>query len=1009
MANETSNNFFIILDLNPDVPWDQEQFERRLREKQNQWSRESTGFTKKAQIAKKRLDMFSDIKRVMNDKAQRDAQARAARDELSSDRRAREEEFTRRLHLAERKGFLEQSEVDGLIAEFQDVLEEKESRARITVEIRVPVTDQNDNLQLLEPVVLADINEKLMLVEKKDLYQLLDMPATTSYEELYRAADQLYNEMIHCQPKTAGVTAQTVLAGHARTLFKTEEMRRRYDASVRYQILNALLKEFDATLKYATEKRVYAAQIETFVESASQVGWPPEVALQQLSQHALQQGWQLQMHTGVEIKQKLRCGFCGKLSEQERTFCRHCNNALYLTCPNCGQNVASEEKGCGSCGFSTGNCYVVENLLNLVQIQLLQGNIAEAQKQLTAAEQAWQPSAVAEEGWVPSHPDERVRRIRAYKAELQLHIQKKQQVVERMRQLVTNRLFYSAQNYLTTIQDTDLRSYQSAIDREIAQAREVLRQASVPSVSDEGKIRFCQQALHLCADFQEARDLLSTLPLPPPRDLQATVATNVVHLSWNSSPLSEIQYVVVRKSHSQPTSYKDGLMLGSTVALTYEDTLLEVGIPLYYAVFSECAGVVSPQGALLQQPVSRLQDIRNEKIIVDNQLVTLSWEIPANVHTVHAIRKENAAPLTKADGQSVPVNNLTGIVDRVVRNNQPYFYGIYCNFQLPDGHLVTSGGKIIKAIPVAPPAVINELRFEQTPTAQGFEICVYWQPPIQGEKVVILKSRETPASKVGESILAAELSQHGQVLEGDSNSVLDVWAEPDIAFYTPVILLRERAYMGVTQRCICMHEVRNLRFQNTNSGLRLSWLWPPDCNKARLFYSTEHWPQPDKTNGQAITVTRAEYEALGHYLLHGTTQQNYYVLVSLLVCHQGLQFLTSGVRLYIPLANKMDITYEIKNPRFGYKQRTLHIYTQTPGILPTLLLITRQGSLPLGKAEGTLLHRELGPFNLQHEHIIQLPDTPFPSQTFGKLFLENDDLYAVVVIHHPHERKLRLS
>jgi hypothetical protein len=105
----------------------------------------------------------------------------------------------------------------------------------------------------------------------------------------------------------------------------------------------------------------------------------------------------------------------------------------------------------------------------------------------------------------------------------------------------------------------------------------------------------------------------------------------------------------------------------------------------------------------------------------------------------------------------------------------------------------------------------------------------------------------------------------------------------------------------------------------------------------------------------------------------------------------------------------MDITYEIKNPRFGYKQRTLHIYTQMPGLLPTLLLVTRQGGLPFRKAEGTVLHREQGPIDLQHEHVIQLPATAFPAQTFGKLFLEDDNLYIVVVIHHPHERKLRLG
>src|SRR5262249_4132025 len=97
------------------------------------------------------------------------------------------------------------------------------------------------------------------------------------------------------------------------------------------------------------------------------------------------------------------------------------------------------------------------------------------------------------------------------------------------------------------------------------------------------------------------------------------------------------------------------------------------------------------------------------------------------------------------------------------------------------------------------------------------------------------------------------------------------------------------------------------------------------------------------------------------------------------------------------------------NPRFGYKQRTLHLYTQTPGILPTLLLITRQGDIPTSKIEGTPFHRVPGPLPIQRELVIELPDTRFAAKSFGRLFLEDDSLYSVVVIHLPHERKLRLG
>src|SRR5947207_15651899 len=114
MASETPENYFLLLELNPDA-WDQEEFERKLRAKQNQWSRESTGPTKKALLAKKRLELIPEIKRVMGDPAQRKVQAKAAKEAKSSDRDTRLAEFESLLRQAYTKYCQEQREVDSLV------------------------------------------------------------------------------------------------------------------------------------------------------------------------------------------------------------------------------------------------------------------------------------------------------------------------------------------------------------------------------------------------------------------------------------------------------------------------------------------------------------------------------------------------------------------------------------------------------------------------------------------------------------------------------------------------------------------------------------------------------------------------------------------------------------------------------------------------------------------------------------------------------------------------------
>jgi hypothetical protein len=228
-------------------------------------------------------------------------------------------------------------------------------------------------------------------------------------------------------------------------------------------------------------------------------------------------------------------------------------------------------------------------------------------------------------------------------------------------------------------------------------------------------------------------------------------------------------------------------------------------------------------------------------------------------------------------------------------------------------------------------------------------------------------------------------------------------ATPDTSVKVPEVSIQPS--LPQEERLI---DIERLTVQNLDTALRLRWLWPPDCNEALVAYSSNELPQPDKGIGTLLKVTRAEYEIGGHYDLRGPTYQPYNIVVAAIFHHSKGQVITWGARAQGYLKPRISIRYEIKNPRFGYKQRTLHLYTTAPGALPTLLLIVRRGGLPFTKADGELLYRAVGPIHVSNEVVIQLPDTPF-TNTYGRLFLENDDLYSVVTIYHPPEGKLRLG
>ncbi len=203
---------------------------------------------------------------------------------------------------------------------------------------------------------------------------------------------------------------------------------------------------------------------------------------------------------------------------------------------------------------------------------------------------------------------------------------------------------------------------------------------------------------------------------------------------------------------------------------------------------------------------------------------------------------------------------------------------------------------------------------------------------------------------------------------------------------------------------------QQLKLKNLGKALQLSWLWPTDCYEMLVSYSEHEWPHPEDGRSATVRVSRAYYEERGgHFDLYVAVSHHYYIVVTPLISEAGKLVPGKGAQIQGNLIPHAVIRYEIKNPRFGYKDRTLHLYIQPPAFIPPLLLVSKRNGHPLHKEDGTLVYREGNQQIHLQETIIKLQNDPFPSNTYVKLFLEDDDLYSVVTIYHPHEKKLRLG
>lgn len=999
-TDKTQPNFFILLGLNPDEGFDQAKFEQVLREKRLEWSRQSSGIAKKALAAQKNLELLPEIRRIMEDTAQREVQAQEARAELASGKQTVLERFEKDMAYINAKEYVEQSELDALIKEYKQVLSEQEIRKRVTVKISAPTQQTTQLTQQLEPSVFKDITDKLQSLHLKDLYELLGMPPTTANPELCQAAQALYNDMSHRQPKSADVTAKTDLAGHAKDIFSDQQKRKRYNESIRQSSLNALLKDLDERISRTVEKEVHENQIMLFLGETRKAGWRDEEALARLKEYARQRKWFLRIPTIDVSTLPQRCSNCNELNDKNHNYCSHCKYELAINCPNCGKRALSDEIGCGSCGFPVGNRYLVDDLLNR---EPAIRDLKQKQELLQEAERIWKPSK----------PDKRALKIQELKTTIQQQLQAQQRDIKQLQQLLSQRQFYTARQFLATHTDAiaqqERAEHQRSIETEMNQAQECIRKAQSRTISQEERFELCRQALRICTDYKEARDLLSTMPPAPPRNLQARGGGGLVSLKWEPSPTKGVQYKIVRRSHTQPVSVKDGVLLETVAGYIYDDTTPESGLPLYYAVFTECEGVISTQGAILQAPVLLTLDISNEAVEVNDKHIGITWQTPPNTQGVVVVRKARVAPRSIDDGERLSLSSFTQLVDRDVQNGQTYYYRIYCQFKDQYGQSVLSAGKTIQATPETPPTAITQMEIVSTKTPQGYTVQLSWVVPAKG-KVAILKSKERLPLSLGKTIPVSELKRYGDVLEGLSNTLTDIWRQPGMGYYTPVVIFNTMAYIGSPQRYACIDDVSNMRYENVGTALRLQWTWPERCQEVVVSYSYQGWPQLNNAADETTRrVTRAEYESLGYIDIRGVTDRDYYIIVAAVIKEGSEQITGSGARIQARLASKLILTYEIKQTGFVRKKRTLHLYARKPGLLPDLLLISRRDRLPLYKGEGEVLHHINGPLAIEKELSVELPEKTYPPRTFGKLYLKDDTLYEVVNIHHPSEDKLRLG
>lgn len=522
--------------------------------------------------------------------------------------------------------------------------------------------------------------------------------------------------------------------------------------------------------------------------------------------------------------------------------------------------------------------------------------------------------------------------------------------------------------------------------------------------------------------FLEIEDICQDLPgieklrvsPSPPSSLQALLQGNLVRLSWQPSTTPNVFYTIVRKSQSRPATAMDGTVLKTHVpACTYEDDVTaEVGIPLYYAVYSGYREVQSTTGAALEEPVLIAQTVLAVSAKAGNQQIDLSWEVPPHAHSVVVVCKEQMPPDSISDGllldeYSPATKQMT---DYQVQNDQTYHYALFCRFKAHDGKLITSEGVYISAVPEPPPLPIQHLDISSAWTGQEYEITLRCPSPGRGA-LMVKRTKEAYPFPSGSVLPEDQLDKYGEDnLKPDQGLITEQWPEANIAYYTPIVYHQGMAYIGNSQAFACVGTITNLEIENLGDELKLKWTFPYGCQYVEMASGSKSFPDLNDPQTQSTRIDETQYKNLGgHVLLSSNTDQDFFISMRAIFLLNDKKVATEVIERQATQRKFLMVAYDVKRTSLS-REYVLHItMDRSPGILPKMCLVFNGSNLPMDKADGTSIHLEGGgKVWTRAEYAEKLPERMYLPGTFVRLFLEEEEVASWVKIIRSDQEKLRL-
>ena len=558
------------------------------------------------------------------------------------------------------------------------------------VDSRIPFRDYEQAEQHLEPL------------KKADLYDFLGLSHTASADEIKSAKEKAYQQSTKISNDNKKKQSISAVCGDVQKILLVDAKgRATYD---QYLLLkDKVWSEFQSRKDFSV-KDLSLDEYEKYVQTTMDLA---KVSVEQAEQiiGIGCKNFQLSVTGKPEGSNLEVCPYpeCGRLYLKGAQSCPHCGKPLVGICWNCGAQIriAKEDKGCANCGatnkghelfnracqnldkgFNTPSTEIDVLKTGLLQIKGIVPDYAKNANSAIAKKvkdyETMLAARVKQEETIGVKYKEEVKKIADLTA--QRHYQAAQSLAKSLPVKFNN---YNVENSRKLL--ADINAVMLNAQRHVDAAKQYIL-----SGNKAAAIASAAKALDICADHNDAKQIMQKFPPAPVTTLKVTAEKGRVRLEWSDNSGQEYAfYTIIKKIGVAPVGPDDGALVDSGLSVKFcEDENIVSATPYYYAVFAERYGVRSAI-AVTNKPEVVFADVENMRQEVVDGGVKVTWEAPQNVQAVEVWKKSGVvAPAGVGDGMQVD-GTLKGFCDDKCTQESAYL--VICRYEL-NGKKVYSGG-----------------------------------------------------------------------------------------------------------------------------------------------------------------------------------------------------------------------------------------------------------------------------------------------------------------------------